>query len=72
MFQIFVMEKMAKLHLFNSKEDALDLYCPKKLYDSYKIYFNGNISNTNIGLDVLIKGKICAHIWMWYGGYFGT
>lgn len=32
------------------------------------MYFDDNISNTNIGLDVQINGKACAHIWMWHGG----
>lgn len=44
-------------------------YYPKKLYASYKTYSNGNISNTNIGLDVQINDKVCTHIGMWHGGY---
>lgn len=41
---------------FYSKEDALDIsYYPKKIHASYKMYFDDNISNVGIGLDVLMN-----------------
>lgn len=52
---------MAILHLFESKEDTSNIYYSKMSYASYKIYFNGNISNTNIGLNVQINGKVYTH-----------
>lgn len=45
---------MAISPLFYSKEDTLDILS-EKIHASYKMYFDGNISNVGIGLDMLIN-----------------
>lgn len=64
---------MAKLSLFYSKEDTLDIYIIRKSYMLHiRIYFDGNISDTGIGLDVQINGKVCAHTFSGFGSLSST